>query len=122
MKVFVSLAIASGLILMSCVSAEQKQERQWSVKVSTNRSARVWMNKLDGSVQCENRPVITPESATSELKAAGVNVFSARKGYDGMMHLAVCGDVTGATVEVEIASSDEGLARALGYNLIQKQN
>lgn len=122
MKVLFSIFLVSGLFLMSCVSAEQKKEKEWTVKVSTNRDARIWMNKPDGSIQCENNAAITPESATKELKAAGVTVFNARKGYDGLMHLTVCGDVTGATVEVEISVAHQGLAKALGYELIQQQN
>jgi hypothetical protein len=107
-----------ALALTACASAEQKAEpeKKWDVKVTTKGEAKIWVYRLDGSVQCEeNSEVLTPAAASQELKRAGVVVFQSRTGHDGMMRIAVCGAPTGNTVELEIAEADLPKAQARGF-------
>jgi len=108
--------------LAACASAEQQPEKKWDVKVTKSGEEKVWVAKLDGSIQCEENPkALTPDVATQQLKKAGVMVFQSRSGHDGMMRVAVCGADTGNTVEVEIAKADLPKARAHGFEPPRKQ-
>ena len=103
-----------ALSLTACTSAEQQPEKKWDVKVKTSGGeAKVWVAKLDGSIQCEkNADALTPSTASQELKSAGIMVYQGRTGHDGMMRTAVCGADTGRTVELEIARADLPKAQA----------
>jgi len=120
MKLLIGLAI---LGLAGCVSEQSQPERQWGVKVSKQSEPKIWIFKYDGSKQCGQAPAsVTPETAARELKEAGIMVFEAKNGNDGMMHPTVCGANTGNTVEVEIFATDLGKAQSRGYKAMKRQN
>ena len=73
--------------------------------------------RYDGSVQCDDTPGETPEAAEAVLTDAGIVVLSARKATDGMMHVAMCGGVTGKINVLEIAAGSVEAALALGFTL-----
>jgi hypothetical protein len=110
------------LPLVACVSAEQKEEKEWKVKVSQASDQRIWVSKPDGSKQCEGDSKFTPERARQELRKAGIPVFQSRKGNDGLMRTAVCGAPTGNTVDLEISRMDLPKAQTKGFKPLTQQN
>jgi hypothetical protein len=49
------------------------------------------------------------------LTNAGINIVSQRKSTDGLMHMAVCGGITGSVNTYEILSSDLDKALDMGF-------
>lgn len=110
------IALMLSMGLMACATEQKQPNKEWNVKVTTSGEAKIWVAKADGSRQCEpNSAILTTESATSELRKAGVIVHQSREGNDGMMHTAVCGSATGNTIEVEISRVDIAKAQSAGY-------
>jgi len=74
---------------------------------------RVMVYKYDGSLQCGKGKPVAVDVMAKEL--AGIQIFSSVKKPDGMMHIQVCGSITGMTNVYEIASKDLKKAEAKGF-------
>lgn len=74
---------------------------------------RIMVYKYDGSLQCNAGKPISVEVMQKEL--AGIEVFSARKKPDGLMHIQVCGSITGMSNVYEIAAKDLKKAESKGF-------
>jgi len=86
------------------------------VHSDSNPSVRsIFVFKLDGTNHCEPYAGVNLDSMELELTAAGIKVFSRRKGYDGREGIAICGAPTGQINIYEIASSDLSAALSLGF-------
>ena len=83
--------------------------------------SKVWVAKSDGSKSCGMAPGISPKAAAKELKKNEVNVYSFRKGSDGLMHTMQCGGSTGVTVEMLIDFKDLTKAQQQGYQPLLPQ-
>jgi hypothetical protein len=106
-----------SILIFGCTTV-QPAKKEWEVKVSKEGEVKVWVWKPDGSQQCGMAPAsLTPDLARQELKKAGVMVYEARTGQDGMMHITKCGAATGKTVDVEISKKDGARALSLGYRI-----
>ena len=75
----------------------------------------IFVFKLDGTNHCEPCAGLDLDSMELELQAAGIEVFSRRKGYDGREGIAICGAPTGQINIYEIASGDLSAALSLGF-------
>lgn len=115
-------AFLAVFFLVACASAEQKPQKKWEVKVSTQAGSKVWVWRSDGSKQCDTPAQITPESATQALKKQGIVVFQSQSGSDGRMYPSVCGAGTGATVELEISRVDLVKAQHMGFQVKSAEN
>ena len=82
---------------------------------STSSVRTVFVFKLDGTKHCEPYAGVSVESMALELRDAGVEVFSCRKGYDGREGIAICGEPTGQINIYEILSSDLTSALNMGF-------
>jgi hypothetical protein len=82
---------------------------------STSSMRTVYVFKLDGTKHCEPYAGVSVESMALELRHAGVEVFSSRKGYDGREGIAICGEPTGQINIYEILSSDLASALSMGF-------
>ena len=120
MKSFLGIAALLVVFLEACVSAEQKEEKRWDVKVSRASEGRVWVAKSDGSKQCGEATGLSPEVEARKLKKAGILVFQFGTGSDGKMQIAMCGADTGRTVELEIPAADLAKVQAYGYTRKQR--
>ncbi len=74
---------------------------------------RIMVYKYDGSLQCGAGKAISVEAMQKEL--SGIQVFSAVKKPDGLMHIQVCGSITGQSNVYEIAAKDLKKAEAKGF-------
>lgn len=80
---------------------------------ANNNPGRVLVYKYDGSLQCGKGKAQTVEAMAKEL--AGIQIFSSLKKPDGMMHIQVCGSITGMANVYEIAAKDLPKAEAKGF-------
>ena len=104
-----------SLFFVACTTAPQKPS-EWKVKASTESNQKIWVTKADGSRQCDRKTkTLSPEQAAGQLKSAGVIVFDAKAGNDGMMRAQKCGNSTGGTVDVQISRIDIQKALSLGF-------
>lgn len=76
-------------------------------------AGRVMVYKYDGSLQCGAGKAIAPEVMGKEL--AGIQIFSAVKKPDGLMHIQVCGSNTGAANVFEISAKELKKAESKGF-------
>lgn len=74
---------------------------------------RVYVYKYDGSLQCQGGKAISLEVMAKELK--GITVFSSAKKPDGMMHIQVCGSITGMANVYEIPAKSLKAAESKGF-------
>jgi hypothetical protein len=70
---------------------------------------------LDDTVFCGGGKEISLEAMAKVLTNAGINIVSQRKSTDGLMHMAVCGGITGSVNTYEILSSDLDKALDMGF-------
>ena len=73
----------------------------------------IFVYKYDGSLQCKRGKVIPLEVMAKDL--AGIEIFSMKKKNDGMMHIQVCGSITGRANVFEIPANALGLAEKRGF-------
>ncbi|TIX44666.1 MAG: hypothetical protein E5W81_01725 [Mesorhizobium sp.] len=71
--------------------------------------------KYDGTLQCGLGQEIPLAEMAQELLDAGVSVISSRKSSDGLLHIEVCGALTGQINVYEIATPDLYKALQLGF-------
>ncbi len=74
---------------------------------------RVVVYKYDGSLQCGQGKPVSVENMQKQL--AGIQIFSAVKKPDGLMHIQVCGSGTGLANVYEIPAKDLKKAEAKGF-------
>lgn len=73
----------------------------------------VYVFKYDGSLQCKKGKAIAPETMAKELQ--GIPVYSSVKKSDGMMHIQVCGSITGMANVFEIPAAALKQAESRGF-------
>ncbi len=83
------------------------------VAATPSAQAHVFVYKYDGSMQCGMGRPVTVDQMAKELK--GIQVFSQEKKSDGLMHIQVCGSITGLANIYEIAPSALKKAEARGF-------
>jgi hypothetical protein len=76
-------------------------------------SDRVFVYKYDGSLQCKMGKAIAPEVMAKQL--TGIPVLSSTKKADGLMHIQVCGSITGKANVFEIPAKYQKQAESLGF-------
>ncbi|MCC2678877.1 MAG: hypothetical protein K0R29_1453 [Pseudobdellovibrio sp.] len=76
-------------------------------------TSRVFVYKLDGSLQCEQGGKVSLDTMKKELD--GIEVFSSENKHDGMMRIQVCGAPTGFSNVYEIDQKDLEKALKLGF-------
>ena len=103
----------ASLILATCLGLLPCPLLIHSAGTSSTRTLFVF--KLDGTKHCEPYAGVSLDSMALELGAAGIEVLSRRKGYDGREGIAVCGEPTGQINIYEISSSDLSAALSLGF-------
>ncbi len=74
---------------------------------------RLLVFKYDNSKQCKMGKPISLSKMKAEL--SGVHIFSEKKKNDGLIHLQVCGGVTGTANVFEIKKSDLSKALERGF-------
>jgi hypothetical protein len=73
----------------------------------------VFVYKYDGSLQCGMGKPVAVETMEKELK--GIPVISSVKKNDGLMHIQVCGSVTGKANVFEIPAKFVKQAESKGF-------
>ncbi|NJM10429.1 MAG: hypothetical protein HC883_06155 [Bdellovibrionaceae bacterium] len=76
-------------------------------------SDRTFVYKYDGSLQCGMGKAIAVEEMAKELN--GISIFSSVKKRDGLMHIQVCGSITGMANVYEIPTKSLKQAEAKGF-------
>jgi hypothetical protein len=74
---------------------------------------RVFVYKYDGSLQCKMGKPITLDAMAKELGT--IPVFSKAKKTDGLMHIQVCGSITGMANVFEIPVKFLKAAESKGF-------
>lgn len=110
------------LFFASCSHQPCKIEERAEASVTPNQktssqkkdlSARVFVYKPDGTLQCGQGSRTTVEDMKKELGA--IQVFSSENKSDGMMRIQVCGAPTGMCNVYEIDQKDLEAALKLGF-------
>lgn len=110
------------MVFVACANQACKIEERKEVAMTGNEktssqvkdlSNRVFIYKLDGSLQCEQGKKILPEVMRKEL--GEIEVFSSENKHDGMMRIQVCGAPTGHCNVYEIDAKDLDKALKLGF-------
>ena len=76
-------------------------------------SDRTFVYKYDGSLQCGMGKAIALDTMAKELN--GIPVLSSVKKRDGLMHIQVCGSITGMANVYEVPSKFLKQAEAKGF-------
>ncbi|MGY4319454.1 hypothetical protein [Bradyrhizobium sp. JR3.5] len=74
--------------------------------------------KYDGTILCAEGTGIKLDEMAKELTRAGIAIVSQKKAADGLMHIQLCGSITGSVNAYEIASSDLQKALDLGFSYL----
>lgn len=74
---------------------------------------RVMVYKYDGSMQCGMGKAVALDVMAKELQ--GIPVLSSVKKRDGLMHIQVCGSITGMANVYEIPAKFQKQAEAKGF-------
>jgi len=110
------------LAVVACANQACKIEERKDIVMTGNEkttsqkkdlTSRVFIYKLDGSVQCEQGGKISLDTMKKELD--GIEVFSSENKHDGMMRIQVCGAPTGFSNVYEIDQKDLEKALKLGF-------
>ncbi len=76
-------------------------------------SDRIFVYKYDGSLQCGMGKAIPLDTMAKELN--GIQILSSVKKPDGLMHIQVCGSITGMANVFEIPAKYLKAAEAKGF-------
>ncbi len=79
----------------------------------TKSTDRTFVYKYDGSLQCGMGKAIPLETMAKELN--GIAILSSAKKPDGLMHIQVCGSITGQANVYEISAKYLKAAEAKGF-------
>tara|TARA_B100000749_G_scaffold280899_1_gene280948 strand:- start:24046 stop:24423 length:378 start_codon:yes stop_codon:yes gene_type:complete len=117
--------VASLLFLISCAQGHcRKQEVSQlpaaeSLKSEGSKNTdTIFVFKADGSKQCEKTGGVTLEAMSKEL--GPIKIHSSKKTHDGMMHLQVCGGLTGMVNVYEIDHMELKKAEENGFRKWKK--
>ena len=117
--------ISLGLIcfvVAACANQACKIEERKDIVMTGNEKTssqtkdltnRIFVYKLDGSLQCEQGTKIPTEVMKKDL--GDIQVFSSDNKHDGMMRIQVCGAPTGFCNVYEIDQKDFDKAVKLGF-------
>ena len=94
-------------------SATPVEAGDQAAAVASKPTDRVFVYKYDGSLQCGMGKPIALDVMAKEL--AGVPVLSSVKKRDGLMHIQVCGSITGMANVYEISNKNLKQAEAKGF-------
>jgi len=106
-------------LMTACVSGHCRKATPPPTSVADEKTAdsdanaHIFVSKPDGSRQCQKGKGITVEKMQDELK--GIQIFSAVKKQDGLMHVQLCGSPTGMHNLYEIATKDLPAAEKLKF-------
>ena len=78
----------------------------------------VQIYKYDRTLQCGMGREVSLEEMAGELKTAGIDIVTSRKGTDGLVHIGVCGASTGAINVYVIDRGSLLAAQRLGYQAL----
>jgi hypothetical protein len=81
--------------------------------VSPSAEEHVFVYKYDGSLQCGMGKAIPLDAMAKEL--SGVPVFSSVKKSDGLMHIQVCGSISGKANVYEVPTTFLKQAESKGF-------
>lgn len=110
------------LVVVACANQACKIEERKDIVMTGNEkttsqkkdlTSRVFVYKLDGSLQCEQGKKIGLDTMKKELD--GIEIFSSENKHDGMMRIQVCGAPTGFSNVYEIDQKDLEKALKLGF-------
>jgi hypothetical protein len=76
-------------------------------------SDRVLVYKYDGSLQCGMGKAVSLDAMAKEL--SGIPIHSSVKKKDGLMHIQVCGSITGTANVYEIPAANLKQAEGKGF-------
>lgn len=91
--------------------ADAKSMSEPSTK--TSGEDHVFVYKYDGSLQCGQGKAVSVETMAKQLK--GIPILSSSKKRDGLMHIQVCGSITGFANVYEIPAKKLNKAEAKGF-------
>lgn len=84
-----------------------------SAEIKTSDKDRVLVYKYDGSMQCGMGKAVALDVMAKELQ--GIPVLSSIKKRDGLMHIQVCGSITGMANVYEIPAKFQKQAESKGF-------
>lgn len=84
-----------------------------ATETKTSDKDRVLVYKYDGSMQCGMGKPVALEVMAKELQ--GIPVLSSVKKRDGLMHIQVCGSITGMANVYEIPAKFQKQAEGKGF-------
>lgn len=117
-----TLLILFSMIFVACANQACKIEERKDIVMTGNEKTssqkkdltnRVFVYKLDGSLQCEQGTKISIDTMKKDLQ--DIEVFSSENKHDGMMRTQVCGAPTGNCNVYEIDQKDLDKAVKLGF-------
>ncbi len=82
-------------------------------QLAKDSAARVFVYKYDGSLQCGKGKALSVDAMSKQLQ--GIQIFSSQKKSDGLMHIQVCGSITGMANVYEIPQTAWPAAEAKGF-------
>lgn len=74
--------------------------------------------KYDGTLMCGEGKEIKLDEMAKDFARAGISIVSQKKATDGLMHIQLCGSISGNVNAYEIASSDLQKALDLGFSYL----
>ena len=127
MKYFIVLL--SLAFVMSCSTTNCGNQRRFNANKNEDQSKmtldkgalnmkKIKVAKPDGTLQCSQGKLIPLDVMKKELK--DINVFSSMNQNDGMMHIQVCGSMTGNYNVYEILEADLDKAQTFGFKFWNK--
>lgn len=84
-----------------------------AVETKASDKDRVMVYKYDGSLQCGMGKAIALDVMAKELQ--GIQILSSVKKRDGLMHIQVCGSITGMANVYEIPAKFQKQAEGKGF-------
>lgn len=124
-KIKLILPLMMGISLVACTQGHCRRKSEApsaatpieagdaSGANTTKNSDRVFVYKYDGSLQCGMGKPVALEVMAKELN--GVQILSSVKKLDGLMHIQVCGSITGMANVFEIPAKYLKTAEAKGF-------
>lgn len=121
-----TIALFVGVVLMACTQGHCRRKSEApgaatpveagdvsGVTSPAKTTDRIFVYKYDGSLQCGMGKAIALDTMAKELN--GIQVISSVKKPDGLMHIQVCGSITGQANVYEIPAKYLKVAEAKGF-------
>ncbi|MGE3756351.1 MAG: hypothetical protein AB7H97_01270 [Pseudobdellovibrionaceae bacterium] len=100
-------------LLTACVSGHCRKNRDSKGAPVAEKTIRVKVYKYDGTLQCGMGKLIPLDDMKREL--GSIPVHSAENKADGLMHITMCGSITGTANIYEIDKENLEKAKKLGF-------